>query len=64
MLEEAKESLNFLEDEYMFVKRCTDERDLLAIVEELKEEGFKFDFGLKNGPKKKEKEKEKIIFTV
>ena len=61
LLEEAKKDLEFLQNEYHFVKRCTNEEDLLSIIEELNEENFKFDVKIKNDFKKKKDEKEDLF---
>ena len=61
LLEEAKKDLEFLQNEYHFVKRCTNEEDLLSIIEELNEENFKFDVNIKNDVKKKKDEKEDLF---
>lgn len=42
LLEKDRENLNFLEEEFGFVKRCTNEEDLLEIVKELEEENIVF----------------------
>ena len=60
-LVKAKEDLNFLQNEYQLVKRCTNEEDLLEILKELNEENFHFDFGSKN-IKKKTVDSKKAMF--
>ena len=52
LLEEARKDLEFLQNEYQFVKRCTNEEDLLNIIEELNEENFRFDVNIKRDVKK------------
>ena len=61
LLEEAKKDLEFLQNEYQFVKRCTNEEDLLNIIEELNEENFKFDVNIKRNVNKKKDEKEDLF---
>lgn len=59
LLEKDRETLNFLEEEFGFVKRCTNEEDLLEIVKELEEENIIF---FKNVAKKKTKKEENESF--
>ncbi len=61
LLEEARKDLQFLQNEYQFVERCTNEEDLLNIIEELNEENFKFDINIKKDVKKKKYEKEDLF---
>ena len=44
LLKEACEDLKFLQEEYGFVKRCTNEEDFLYILKELNEEKYYFKF--------------------
>ena len=59
----AKEELQFLQNELVFVRHCTNEEDLFEIEKELQEEGYCFCLeNLENKSKKQKQEKKDLNF--
>ncbi len=63
LIEEAKQELIFLRDEFGFLTRCTNEKDFLDIVDELKEQNYNFNLKVKNKSKNSAKTRsEEMVF--